>query len=112
MTMTMEMEMTARIGHRNDNECQTSAGQYLTDLIGAPPDDLLWDNDHHLQGHAHCHGREIIVIAARDDQHHALVLSPEDWDVIRHDDGSHRGEMMRECAIDSRSRLLAALAAA
>ncbi|MCU1360533.1 MAG: hypothetical protein JWN99_1822 [Ilumatobacteraceae bacterium] len=104
MNMTMTM--------RPDSDCQNSAGEYLRDLIGAPPDDLLWDDVHHLQGHARCSGREIIVIAARDSAHEPLVVTVEDWDTIRHSFGRDRGELLRNSAILSHSRFLEVLAAA
>jgi hypothetical protein len=116
MTMTMEhsnlMEAGGPTGRRADDECQTSAGDFLRSLIGAAPDDLLWDDIHHLQGHAHCSGREIIVIASRDSSHHPLVLTLADWETIRRADSSERGALLRTCAIDSHTRLLEALAAA
>ncbi len=101
--------MEAPSGRREDLECQTNAGKYLGTLIGAAPDNLCWDSIHHLQGHVRCAGREIIVIAARDDLHHALVVTLEDWQRIRVASGSERVEMLRACAIESHARLLEAL---
>ena len=59
-----------------------ASGKFLTELIGSPPDDLLWDDTHHLRGHGHVYGRELIVIAPRDDDHQTIVLTPEDWEMI------------------------------
>ena len=101
--------MQASSGRHEDLECQSNAGQYLGMLIGSAPDDLRWDSTHHLQGHARCAGREIIVIAARDDLHHAIVLTLEDWQSIRVAEGSERVQMLRACAIESHARLLEAL---
>jgi hypothetical protein len=107
----MIMEATARNARRDDDECQASASQFLRELIGAEPDDLLWDVEHHLQGHAHWSGREIIVIASRDDSHRPVVLTAEDWDTIRHSFGYDRGELLRRSAIQTHSRFVEALAA-
>ena len=89
--------------------CQVNATEYLGALIGAAPENLRWDNVHHLQGHVVCAGREIILIAPRDDLHHALVLTLEDWQRIRVAQGAERLEMLRACAIESHDRLLQAL---
>lgn len=94
---------------RDDTECQCSAGAFLTELIGSAPDDLRWDGTHHLQGHAHCAGREIVVIAGRDSTHHAIVLTAEDWDAVRIAAPAEREVMLRECSIDSHRRLLETL---
>jgi hypothetical protein len=118
MTMTMTKTMTNALPgtngrtQRSDGDCQSSAGEYLCSLIGAAPDDLLWDDVHHLQGHAHCRGHEIIVIASRDSSHHALVMTVEDWDTIRHSFGRDRRELLRTCSIESHSRFLEVLAVA
>jgi hypothetical protein len=108
--MTMTLEHPGVAARRDDAVCQTSAGDYLRALIGDAPDDLLWDEHHHLQGHAHCGGHEIIVIAARDDQHSPIVLTPEDWNGIRRAEPAARCTMLRACAIDSHDRLLEVLA--
>ena len=105
----MTMEAEAPTARRDDDECQQSAVEFLRLLIGAEPDDLVWDGDHHLQGHAHWSGREIIVIASRDEAHHPVVLTAEDWDTIRHSFGFDRGELLRRSAIQTRSRFVAAL---
>jgi hypothetical protein len=113
MTMTMDHPAaTIRPERRNDLECQASAGRFLTELIGAAPDDLIWDGKHHLQGHARCAGREIIVIASRDEAHRPVVLTVEDWDTIRHSFGCDRGQLLRTSAIESHNRFMQVLAAA
>jgi hypothetical protein len=108
----MNMKAAASAARRNDLECQCSAGAFLTELIGAAPDDLRWDDTHHLQGHAHCGGREIVVIAARDTIHHAVVLTAEDWDAVRIATPDERAAILRDRAIDSHRRLIQTLAAA
>jgi len=118
--MTMTMDHTEHTEHtdaahgerRGDAECQISASAFLAELIGAAPDDLIWDGKHHLQGHAHWGGREIIVIAARDAVHRPVVLTVEDWDTIRHSFGCDRGQLLRSAAIDSHSRFVEVLASA
>jgi hypothetical protein len=80
-------------------------------LLGSAPDDLCWDETHHLQGHAHVDGRELVVIASRDEEHHVLVLTPADWDEIRRARRDERADLLRRCAIadhDSLARVLAA----
>ena len=79
-------------------------------LLGSEPDDLLWDTTHHLQGHAHVHGHELVVIATRDREHHVLVLTPQDWDEIRRAPADQRGDLLRRCAIGDRDRLERVLA--
>ena len=73
--MTIAMEAKTSTWRRDDYECQTDANAFLTDLMGAPPEDLRWDTIHHLQGHTRCSGRPLVVIASRNESHHALVLT-------------------------------------
>ncbi len=103
--MSTTLEQTTTTIRRDDSECQTAARRYLQDLMGMPPDDLVWDIDHHLQGHAHCAGHEIVVIASRDTLHQPVVLTPQDWDAIRRSAGPTRCEMLKACAIASGTRL-------
>ena len=104
--MSTTVTNTERVGRREDVECQAAAGEYLRALIGAAPDDLVWDAYHHLQGHAHCAGREVILIAARDLEHCPLVLTPQDWNGIRRTSGEERIELMRSCAISTHVRFM------
>ena len=94
---------------RSDPECRALASEYLTEVIGSPPDDLLWDDTHRLQGHGHVHGRELVVIASRDEDHRTLVLTAEDWDAVRRTTGAERGELLNACAIVDHERLVVAL---
>ena len=94
-----------------DAECWARAGGYLIALLGTEPDDLCWDRTHQLQGHAHVGGRELVVIASRDDTHNDLVFTAEDWDEVRRSSIEHRGEMLRRCAIADHDRLVQVLAA-
>jgi hypothetical protein len=94
---------------RPDSECWARANEFLIELIGSPPDDLLWDDTHHLQGHVHLHGRELIVIAPRDDDHQTVVLTSEDWDAIRRASTDQRRDLLTACAIADRNRLVAVL---
>ena len=95
---------------RPDTECRARAREYLVDLIGAPPDDLSWDNTHRLRGHAHLGGRELVVIAPRDEAHSTIVLTASDWDEIRRAAGDQRRSLLGAYAINNRSRLAAVLA--
>ena len=94
---------------RTDIECWARASDFLTELIGSPPDDLLWDDTHHLQGHGHVHGRELIVIAPRDDHHRPVVLTTEDWDAVRRVSTDQRRDLLNACAIADHNRLVAVL---
>ena len=94
---------------RPDIECWARASEFLTELIGSPPDDLLWDDTHHLQGHGHLHGRELIVIAPRDDDHQTVVLTAEDWDAVRRASTNQRRDLLNACAIAEHTRLVAVL---
>lgn len=79
-------------------------------LLGTEPDDLCWDATHHLQGHAHVDGHELVVIASRDEQHHVVVLTPQDWDEIRRAPAAERSALLRRCAIADHDRLVEVLA--
>ena len=57
-------------------------------------------------------GRELVVIASRDENHHVLVLTPEDWDEIRRAHPERRSELLRQCAIEDHDRLVRVLTAA
>jgi hypothetical protein len=95
---------------RSDAECWARATEFLTELIGSPPDDLLWDDTHHLQGHGHVGGRELIVIAPRDDNHQTIVLTTEDWDTVRWATTDQRRDVLNACAIADHNRLVSVLA--
>jgi hypothetical protein len=94
---------------RPDTACRARASEFLTELIGSPPDDLLWDDTHHLQGHGHLQGRELIVIAPRDDDHQTIVLTAEDWDAVRRASTDQRRRLLSSCAIADHKRLIAVL---
>lgn len=99
-------------GHRavhSDTECWARAQEFLTELIGCPPDDLLWDDTHHLQGHGHLNGCELIVIAPRDDAHHTVVLTAQDWDAVRRSSTDRRLDLLNACAITDHQRLVSAI---
>jgi hypothetical protein len=105
----MDTTMEPSSARRDDVECQSSAGEFLTTLIGSAPEELRWDNVHHLRGHARCRGREIVVIAGRDESHHTIVVTRDDWETIRVAAATERSEMLRTCAIESHERLLEVL---
>ena len=94
---------------RPDIECRARASEFLTELIGSPPDDLRWDATYRLQGHGHLDGRELIVIAPRDDDHHTVVLTAEDWDAVRQAGADQRRDLLAACAIADHNRLVAVL---
>lgn len=93
-----------------DAECWARACDYLMSLLGTAPDGLCWDATHHLQGHVQVAGHELVVIASRDDSHHVLVLTPQDWDEIRRALPDRRGDLVRRCAIEDHDRLIQVLA--
>ena len=68
------------------------------------------DHTHRLQGHAHLGGRELVVIAPRDDAHSTVVLTTQDWDQVRLAGGEQRRSMLGACAIADRRQLMAVLA--
>jgi hypothetical protein len=105
----VEGDIVERV-QRPDTECRARAREYLVDLIGAPPDDLSWDSTHRLRGHAHLGGRELVVIAPRDEAHSTVVLTTYDWDQIRRAAGDQRRSLLGAHAINNRSRLAAVLA--
>jgi hypothetical protein len=94
---------------RPDTECRARARDFLLGLIGSLPDDLTWDGTHRLQGHAHLGGRELVVIAPRDDAHSTVVLTTEDWDHVRLTVGEQRRSLLGAYAIADRGQLTAVL---
>ena len=102
MTITAETITTT--------ESRARARDFLAVVIGSQPDDLCWDEVHHLQGHAHVDGQELVVIAARDELHRPVVLLAADWDEIRRN-VQNRRTILEERAIADRAHLAAALAA-
>lgn len=96
-----------RVRRRGDVECQRSARELLAAVTGSAPDGLQWDPVHHLQGHAHSSGHEMVVIAARDDAHESVVVTTEDWEAIRFaTQPAERTCILRERAIRSHQRFL------
>src|SRR3954470_22812961 len=109
-TKTSNSQVTDDHRHvRTDAECQAEACEFLTELIGSLPADLSWDDIHHLQGHGHLDGHELVVIAPRDDRHHTVVLTAEDWDAVSHASSDQRRALLKKCAIGDHGRLVAAL---
>ena len=110
---TTTMNATAgEVGERHvhtDSESWARASEFLIELVGSTLEDLRWDDTHHLQGHARLNGRELVVIAPRDDRHETVVLVSEDWDAVCRADGDRRGDLLRSCAIADRGRLVAML---
>lgn len=94
---------------RSDADSQAMAREFFTELIGSAPDDLEWDDTHHLQGHGHLGGHELVVIAPRDDQHHTIVLIAEDWDAVRRATADQRRGLLEACVIADHNRLVAVL---
>jgi hypothetical protein len=94
---------------RSDSESRAAACEFLTGLIGSVPDDLLWDETHHLQGHGHLDGHELVVIAPRDDRHQTIVLTAEDWDAVSRANADQRGDLLKSCAIRTHRRLVKVL---
>ena len=82
-----------------EHEGRARAGRHLSRLIGNAPNDLCWDDDHHLRGHVHIGEREFVVIAPRDDVHEPILLLAEDWDEVCHASSQHAADIVRERAI-------------
>ena len=102
--------MTITVATITTTESRTRARDFLTTVIGSQPEDLCWDEIHQLQGHAHVDGQELVVIAARDELHHPVVLIAADWAEIRNN-AQNRRTLLAERAIADRAQLTAALAA-
>lgn len=105
---TQAGEVAERHVH-TDSESWARASEFLVKLVGTTLDDLRWDDTHHLQGHAHLNGRELVVIAPRDDRHETVVFVSEDWDAVCRADRDHREDLLRSCAIADHDRLVALL---
>jgi hypothetical protein len=108
-TPTTRNSSAADQAARPDIECRAKASEFLTELIGSRAADLLWDDTHHLQGHSQLHGRELVVIASRDEDHQTVVLTAEDWDAVRLADTDQRRDLLDACAIADHKRLVAVM---
>lgn len=104
-----ECAMTGR-AVRPETECRARACEFLIALAGCPPEDLRWDETHQLQGHGHLNGHELVIIAPRDDEHHTIVLTAEDWNAVRRASTDQRRCLLADYAIADRARLVAVLA--
>ena len=94
---------------RPDVACRATASEFLTELIGSPHEALFWDATHLLQGHSRLDGLELVVIAPRDDDHHTVVLTAEDWDAVRRANADQRRDLLDTCAIADHKRLVAVI---
>ena len=92
-----------------DDEGQRRAKVFLKQLLGSTPEDLCWDETHHLQGHMCVDGSDLVVIAPRDERHEPVVLTAQDWDEIRHAPGEKAADLVRKCAIRDHDDLDAAV---
>ena len=101
------LKMNERREQLTDRQCHVLARRFVKRLVGTTPADLCWDQDHHLQGHMHVGEHELVVIAPRDLQHEAIVLTAEDWDEIRHAPGAEAAALVRQRAIHDHDHLLA-----
>jgi hypothetical protein len=106
--MTNTLQDTA--DRHDDSACQTTATAFLTSLSGRTPTDLQWDNTHHLQGHATCSGHPIVVIAARDTAHTAIVMTRDNWNSMRRSNPPDRTQILHGCAIRNHAQFLQMLA--
>jgi hypothetical protein len=69
----------------DDEQAHQRAERYLASVLGTGcPCAVLWDGDHHLQGHLDHSGTHLVVIAPRDDEHDPIVMSEIEWDACRH----------------------------
>ena len=95
----------------DDSQCQSKATELLTRVTGASPENLWWDPTHHLQGHATCDGRPMVLIATRDAAHCSHLFTLQDWECICRSGDHERAEMLRAYAIRTHARLVQALTA-
>ncbi len=66
-----------------DEQAHQLAEQLLAAVAGGQAAPVVWDPEHHLQGHAEIDGEHVILIAPRDDEHRPLVLTEAEWDELR-----------------------------
>ena len=85
------------------------AYDFLVGLMGVAPDVLTWDSTHRLQGHAHHHGHELVVIATHEASHKPVVLTAPGWDEVRRSSNDQRHELIDSYAITDHSGLVAAM---
>lgn len=67
-----------------DEQAHALAERLLAEREGGPPGaTVVWDPEHHLQGHVEIDGRHVVLIAPRDHTHEPLVLTESAWDQLR-----------------------------
>ena len=89
--------------------CRARAHKFLVELVGGRSHSLTWDSTHCLQGHVHIGSRELVVIAARNEAHNPVVLTPPSWDAVRRSPGAQRRELLASCSITDRTHLASIL---
>ena len=94
--------------YKSVDECHAQATEFLTTLVGCNPVPVAWDATNQLMGHLCVRGRELVVIAPRDDLHRPVVLTVQDWAAVRRDSRAP-GALIARCAIVDRTQLVAAL---
>jgi hypothetical protein len=68
----------------DDDQAHQRAERFLASVLGADRGcEVLWDTDHHLQGHLDDCGQHLVVIAPRDNEHDPIVMSETEWDACR-----------------------------
>lgn len=67
-----------------DEQAHDVAERRLAELAGRPVDaTVVWDPEHHLQGHVEIDGEHVVLIAPRDCDHEPLLLTESAWDELR-----------------------------
>jgi len=90
-------------------ECRARADAFVAELIGAPTEELTWDEVHPLQGHVHIGRRELVVIATHDTSRRPVVLTVAGWDAVRRSSSEERRALIASCAITNHSALVSVL---
>lgn len=94
--------------YRTDEECRALATEFLATLVGSTPERIAWDRTNRLEGHLRLSGRELVVIAPRDEVHRPVVLTVDDWADVRCD-GHSAGALLAKYSIMDHEQLVAAL---
>jgi len=103
--MTITAPLPEHIECHSDEDAHAAARCFLARLIGPQDTALRWDPTYHLQGHTFVNGRELVVIAPRDDRHGTVVVTGEDWDEIHRAPPMQRQALLGSCSIASGRRL-------
>lgn len=67
-----------------DDTAHRHAVEYAVTVLGLDAEpDVVWDREHHLQGHLAVSGRNLVLIAPRTSGRAARLFTRDEWDGLR-----------------------------